>query len=511
MQPTGKNTIGTQLSQLGSHTFRTFDPVQNSENEPLFYEATKEEVDRAMQLAHEAFPAFAQTSGRSRAAFLRRIASLLEAHREVLIARYSMESGLDAGRGGTELNRTIFHCGAFADMIEDDTWRHVNSDAADPQRKPLPKPGLHKIFFPLGPVVVFGASNFPFAYSTIGGDAASAFAAGCPVIIKSHPMHAGTGDLVSQLIVQAAQETGMPEGIFSNLNASGFEVGEQLVLHPFTKAVGFTGSVGGGLALHKLGQQRKELIPVFSEMGSLNPVFILPGAMKEPSDIVAKLADSVTQSSGQFCTKPGLIFAIDTDGFGELKKQLAEAIGAKEPQSMLHPDIWKKYNALRKEIAEQEGVTVLTGESPGTKPNFGQPQLSFVHSAVFNENPKLHQEVFGPHSLLIACKDEKELLASLGSLEGQLTCAVFASEGEMNENHDLIFTMQLKAGRIINNGVPTGVEVSPSMHHGGPFPATTDSRFTAVGIQAVLRFVRPVSLQNFPQVLLPKFLKENSF
>ncbi len=507
MHPSGKNTIGGQLSQLGTKSFKTFNPVLNEENEPSFYEATQEEVDKAMSTANEAFPAFAQTSGKERAAFLRSIAWHLDGNRKVLIERYMLESGLTEDRGNTELNRNIFHLNAFADLIEDGSWLTVNTDAAQPDRKPLPKPGLRKIYFPLGPVVVFGASNFPFAYSTIGGDSTAAFAAGCPVIVKSHPMHAGTGDLVSQLIVKAAKETDMPQGIFSNLNASGFEVGEQLVLHPFTKAVGFTGSFGGGMALHKLGQQRKEPIPVFSEMGSLNPVFILLEAMKENKEIAPRLADSITQSSGQFCTKPGLIFAIEGKELDRFKKELSNEIDAREPQSMLHPNIWKKYNELRTEVTAQASVSVLTEVKQGLKPNFGQPQLSFVDAQTFNGNTKLHQEVFGPHSLLVSCKDQKEMLETLQNLEGQLTCSLFSTDSELEANTGLIFNLSLKAGRIIHNGVPTGVEVSGSMQHGGPFPATTDSRFTAVGIQSVLRFVRPVSLQNFPQVLLPKFLK----
>lgn len=507
MQPSGKNTIGTKLSQLGTQSFRTFNPILNQENEPLFYDATSEETDRAMTLANEAFPAFAQTSGEARAAFLRRIAEHLETNRKVLVERYMLESGLSEDRGNTELNRNIFHLNAFGDVIEDGQWQTVNADDAQPDRKPLPKPGLRKIYFPLGPVVVFGASNFPFAYSTIGGDSVAALAAGCPVIVKSHPMHAGTGDLVSQLIVKAAQETKMPEGIFSNLNASGFETGEQLVLHPFTKAVGFTGSFSGGMALHKLGQQRKEPIPVFSEMGSLNPVFILPEAIRENDQIATKLADSITQSSGQFCTKPGLIFAIAGEDFDRFKEQLTQEINARAPQSMLHPDIWKKYNELRSKAAGQAGVSVLNQFSKELKPNFGQPQLSFTDAGTFNNNPVLHGEVFGPHSLLVACKDLAELILTLQNLEGQLTCSVFATEAELEAEQSLFFHLSLKAGRIIHNGVPTGVEVSASMQHGGPFPATTDGRFTAVGTQSILRFVRPVSLQNFPQVLLPKFLK----
>lgn len=506
MQITRKNTIGFKLSGEGTKTFRTFNPIANTENEVLFHEATSAELEQAMSLAQSAFPAFARTPGKERAAFLKQIAFHLDENREILIKQYVLESGLTADRGTSELNRTIFHLGAFAELIQDDSWQKMSIDLALPDRKPIPKPDLRKMHLPLGPVVVFGASNFPFAYSTIGGDAASALAAGCPVIIKSHAMHAGVGDLVAQLIVKAAIETQMPDGIFSNLNATGFEIGEALVLHPNTKAVGFTGSFGGGMALYKLGQQRAEPIPVFAEMGSVNPVIVLPEAMTESTrEIAVKLADSITQSSGQFCTNPGLLFAIENEKLASFKTYLAEAINAKEPQSMLHPNIHQKYNEFRKIISDQESVSVLTDNNKTVPPNFGLPQLSAVDAKTFNQNKKLHQEVFGPHSLLVTCKDQQELLETLSGLEGQLTCSVFASEGELDQ--DLIFELQLKAGRIIFNGVPTGVEVSPSMNHGGPFPATTDSRFTAVGTDAIYRFVRPVTFQNFPQLLLPKNLK----
>lgn len=508
MTISGKNTIGFQLSNQGSKTFHTFNPVQDEENEAVFHEATAEEIESAMQLAKKAFPIFAQLPGKKRADFLSRIAAYLDEYREKLIEQYKLESGLSEARGTVELNRTIFQLQSFAGFIEDDSWKQMSAEEALPDRKPTPKPDLRKMYFPLGPVVVFGASNFPFAYSTIGGDSASALAAGCPVVVKSHAMHAGVGDLVAQLIVRAAKETGMPDGVFSNLNATGFGVGETLVLHPETKAVGFTGSLGGGMALYKLGQQRPEPIPVFAEMGSLNPVFVLPDAMRENAQSIAvKLFDSITQSSGQFCTKPGLIFVIDNDESAEFRSLLISKMNQKEPESMLHPEMTKKYNRLRMEIAEQPSTSVLTDLKREVQRNFGLPQLSSVDAETFSLNKKLHQEVFGPHSLLIVCKDRQEMLDALNQLEGQLTCSVFATEKEMINEQELLFHLQTKAGRVIFNGVPTGVEVCKPMHHGGPFPATTDARFTAVGTDAIYRFVRPVSFQNFPQLILLKNLK----
>lgn len=508
MQISGKNTIGFQLSQLGSKTFRTFDPVKNADNESLFYEAVPKEVEKAMELAANAFRQYSRISGSERAAFLQHIAQGMEDNREQLIQQYTLESGLPEDRGHTELNRTVFQLHAFAKLIADDSWQKSSIDLAEPNRKPIPKPDLRKLYFPLGPVVVFGASNFPFAYSTIGGDAAAALAAGCPVVIKSHAMHAGTGDLVAQLIVKAARETGMPEGVFANLNAVGYEVGESLVLHPATKAVGFTGSFKGGMALYKLNEKREEPIPVFAEMGSVNPVVILPGVMQKNIDTVTTtLAASVTQSSGQFCTNPGLIFVLENEQLAAFKKELTQKISAVEPQPMLHPDIYQKYNELRKEVAGQGSVNILTNEERKAAPNYGVSQLSEVSCEVFLENKKLHQEVFGPHTLLVICKNEEQLTKIIRNLEGQLTASVFADESEINFVADLIFELQQKAGRIIFNGVPTGVEVCPSMHHGGPFPATTDSRFTAVGTDSIYRFVRGIALQNFPSGLLPKFLK----
>jgi NADP-dependent aldehyde dehydrogenase len=497
MQISSANFIGFSSSSKGQKSFKSFNPLLNQEIDFIFFEATQDEIEETMQLAKKAFPILAQTAGKSRAIFLREIGNLLEINRSILIQQYSLESGLNAERGNVELTRTIWQLETFARTVEQENWDLLQQDEADLARLPNPKPASRKLAFPLGPVVVFGASNFPFAYSTAGGDTASALAAGCPVIVKSHPMHSGTSNLVAQLVIEAAQKTGMPDGTFSHLNAINFEVGTQLVLHPNTKAVGFTGSFTGGMALQKLAQQREEPIPVFAEMGSLNPIVILPEAMEHDGEKIAlQIANSITQSAGQFCTKPGLLFVLKNDRMDSFLNELKTNFMAVEPQCMLHPSIWKRYNLGREAISARENIETWI-EVKTKKPNFGTPQISQTDGKTFQQNRKLQEEVFGPHSLLIVCEDLSELQSCIQSLSGQLTASVFASAEEMKSHSNLLFDLKQIAGRIILNGVPTGVEVCDSMHHGGPFPATTDSRFTAVGKDAIWRFLRAVTMQNF--------------
>lgn len=498
MQITGKNTIGFRLSQKGKYSFKTFDPVLDQPNPESYFEATEEEVEMAVAMAVKSFSEFARLTGEKRAVFLLQIAANLNRDRDQIIHQYTLESGLTASRGTIELNRTIFQLETFAAFIGQDNWEVMAEESALPNRKPTPKPHFKKLLFPLGPVVVFGASNFPFAYSTIGGDAASALAAGCPVIVKSHPMHAGTGDLVSQAIMEAARYTGMPDGIFSNLNAKGFEVGELLVKHPGVKAVGFTGSVGGGMALVKYAQEREVPIPVFCEMGSLNPIFVLPSALPDQLSIAEKLVNSITQDSGQFCTKPGMIFLADDQNTHTFIGDFTRQFKAKVPQSMLHPDIWSKYNILRFEVGNQQGTCAVTPSiNEVERPNFGLPQLTFTTSEVFFKNQKLYKEVFGPHCLVVLCKSENEFAQIANFIEGQLTASIWSNDTTTENFKDLLFELQNKVGRIILNGVSTGVEVTEAMHHGGQFPSSTDSRFTAVGKDAIYRFLHPVSLQGF--------------
>ncbi|MCB0475693.1 MAG: aldehyde dehydrogenase (NADP(+)) [Flavobacteriaceae bacterium] len=396
-------------------------------------------------------------------------------------------------------------------MVEEGSWVEATLDTGIPDRSPVPKPDLRKMMIPLGTVVVFGASNFPLAYSTAGGDTAAALAAGCPVIVKSHPMHAGTGELVASAIVKAAEKSGMPKGVFSNLNSSGIEVGVQLVKHPQVKAVGFTGSIGGGRALFDLAAQRKEPIPVFAEMGSVNPVVILPGAASEKAADWAKTyAGSITLGTGQFCTNPGLLLGVKDENLQEFIKHLSDEIVKIEPTCMLHPNIIGAYESKKQRALSQEGIRVTAEYQTAVATNFARQTVVTVEGKTFLENPTLHQEVFGPFSMVVQCKDSNELEVIISNLEGQLTGTILAGSGEMERSPRIVSALQNRVGRIIFNGVPTGVEVCPSMQHGGPYPASTDSRFTAVGIHSIKRWVRPFSYQQWPNDLLPDALKDKN-
>lgn len=505
---TGKNYIGNQLSAKGTKTYSTFNPKLNLANEYIFTEATLEEINEAVALASKIFKAFRKTSGSQRAAFLNTIADEILALDDELIQTYMLESGLPEGRAKGERGRTVFQLRTFAELVEKEDWRENSIDEAIPDRQPMAKPDLRKTLIPLGPVVVFGASNFPLAYSTAGGDTASALAAGCPVLVKSHPMHAGTGELIASAIIKAAEKTGMPNGVFSNLNSSGIEVGERLVTHPKVKAVGFTGSIRGGRALFDLASRRREPIPVFAEMGSINPVIITPNAIsKRSAELASTYASSITLGTGQFCTNPGLILTIGGEATEKFVTDLAEKTIALDPQCMLHPNIKGAYVKNGEEVSSQAGVAVVAKVGQEVEANYAPAQVSTVSGTDFLANHKMHLEVFGPFSLVVQCKDEAELIEIIEGLEGQLTGTIIAEEEDYANLAVTIDALQDRVGRIIFNGVPTGVEVCPSMTHGGPYPASTDSRFTAVGVNAIKRWVRPFSYQDFPASLLPGQLK----
>ncbi|WP_289064085.1 aldehyde dehydrogenase (NADP(+)) [uncultured Zobellia sp.] len=508
---TGKNYIGNELSANESNTYKTFDPKLNLETEWAFYEATKEEIDAAVQKAHEAFLNYKNFSGVKKAQFLEAIAEEIEALGDELIQTYCKESGLPEGRAIGERGRTMGQLKAFAQLLKEGSWVEATIDTAQPDRKPLPKIDLRKMLLPIGPIAVFGSSNFPLAFSTAGGDTASALASGCPVIVKSHPMHAGTGELVSSAIIKAAERTNMPDGVFSNLNSSGIEVGQQLVLHPKIKGVGFTGSIKGGTALYKLANERKEPIPVFAEMGSINPVLALPSALREKGlDWARQYAGSVMLGAGQFCTNPGLILGIKSTSLDVFTNALGEEIEKLEPTCMLHPSIHGNYEKGKKELSSQGGADVVADYKSSVAPNYAQQKVLTVNGANFLKNPKLHQEVFGPFSIVVRCADAKELKQVLDCLEGQLTGTVLGNADELKIYRFAVDALQGRVGRLIFNGVPTGVEVCPSMQHGGPFPASTDSRFTSVGVSAIKRWVRPVSFQNWPQEELPEALQNSN-
>ena len=380
---TGQNYIGSRRSAEGSVTYRTINPKLNTENKWECTEATKNEIDEATRLASQAFKTFRKSSPEERAAFLDAIADEIENLGDELIEVYCQESGLPQGRAQGERGRTMFQLRSFAEMLRKGNWMETAIDLAIPDREPMPKPDLRKTYIPLGPVVVFGSSNFPLAYSTAGGDTASALAAGCPVIVKSHPMHAGTGELVASAIIKAAEKTGMPNGVFSNLNSKGIEVGIQLVNDPKVKAVGFTGSIRGGRALYDIANQRPEPIPVFAEMGSINPVVISQGALESKGDSWADTyAGSITLGTGQFCTNPGLILAVDSPELDVFASRLAAKIVEIDPMCMLHPNIKRAYSNLKTEVTEQAGVTMLSNEVP-TDGNFADQAVATVNGASF--------------------------------------------------------------------------------------------------------------------------------
>lgn len=490
------NLIGYHTSSEGTTTYQTINPITNQFHPELFVEATLEEVNRSALLAKVAYRNYSRTTAIERAQFLRSIASELELNKLLLIATYCGESGLNEQRAEVEFARTIFQLTSFAELLSQENWKIKKHVDADPNRTPTPKPELTKYRLGIGPVVVFGASNFPFAYSTIGGDSVAALAAGCPVIVKSHPFHAHTSYKVAQLVLKAAQELGLPEGVFSHINANGYEVGQQLVQHPFVQGVGFTGSITGGLALQELAQQREVPIPVFAEMGSLNPVVILPSALSSNSeDIANRLAFSITKDSGQFCTKPGALFVLactETDRFLETFKPIFEQQAS---YSMVHPTIARTYTKRTKQVLDQLDVQLFVQGTKNEGCNLGIPQLSISDGKTFNTNKILQEEVFGPHAIIVHCESQHELEQILENISGQLTFSIFHNE-ENIQTSNLFYIAQEKAGRVILNGVPTGVEVSPAMQHGGPFPSSSDSRFTAVGTDSIERFLRGVTVQK---------------
>ena len=417
---TGKNYIGNQLSASGNKTFKTFNPLLNIENQWEIIEASQNEVNQASELAAEAFKTYSKISGAKKAEFLRAIADEIEALGDDLLQVYSTESGLPNGRAMGERGRTLGQLRAFASHVENGNWVDASIDTAQPDRKPLPKVDLRKMNVPLGPVVVFGASNFPFAFSTAGGDTAAALAAGCPVIVKSHPMHLGTGELIASAIINAAQQTGMPNGVFSNIMGRGRTVGTALVKHPKVKAVGFTGSISGGRALFDLASKREEPIPVFAEMGSINPVIITSKAIENRSEEIASTyAGSITLGAGQFCTNPGLILTVESDKTQRFIKDLAEKTVEIDAQCMLHPSIKSGFVENGTSVSSQDGAEVVGKIQGDVEANYAPSQITSVSGKDFLANPKLHQEVFGPFSLVVRAKDEAELIEIINGRQNQ--------------------------------------------------------------------------------------------
>lgn len=476
----------------------------------MFKDATPEEIDVVMQKAWNAFHIYRKCSLEQRADFMRAIAKEIENLGDELLKTAGEETHLPEARLRSERARTMYQLTSYAEACEKGQWLDIRIDTAVSDKNPA-KPDIRKMLVPLGPVVVFGAANFPFAYSTAGGDTACAFAAGCPVIVKAHPAHAKTSELVSTAILKAAADTNMPEGVFAHVHGTSFEVGKALVEHPNTKAVGFTGSFAGGKQLFDWANLRKEPIPVFAEMSSINPVFLLPGKMKESAEEVAKMyAGSITLGVGQFCTNPGLIIGVDSGDLQNFIFNLSAEIKKAAPAEMLNPGIFKNYIEKRaNSLAQEEVETVAVAEKEPLMYE-GTATVASARAEVFLNNPLLHQEVFGPYSLVIRCKDMSQMTEVAKHIEGQLTATLMATDDDVRNNDELVEAVKNICGRFILNGVPTGVEVCLSMQHGGPFPSTTDSRFTSVGPDGIKRFARPVAFQNWSNDLLPDELKDGN-
>ena len=476
----------------------------------MIKDTSTEEIEIAMNAAWTAFHAYRKLPLKSRADFMRAIAIEMENCGDGLIETAMRETNLPEARLRGERARTIFQLNSYAAACEKGDWLGACIDTAIPDKVP-PKPDIRKMLVPLGPVVVFGASNFPFAYSTAGGDTASAFAAGCPVIVKAHPAHLQTSELVAGAIILAAEKCQMPKGIFAHIHGASFETGKVLVMHPHTKAVGFTGSYTGGKQLFDWGNQRKEPIPVFAEMGSINPVFLLPEKLKNAAtEIAQQYAGSITLGVGQFCTNPGLIIGIESEDLKIFIKELGNAIQKVLPSPMLHRGIAGAYAKNRGNALQQKNVQLVAESITPVKENEGTSTIASATGEAFLNNPVLHQEVFGPYSLVIICKDMNEMIAVAQHLEGQLTSTLMATNTDITNNEVLVEAVKNICGRFILNSVPTGVEVCLSMHHGGPFPSCTDSRFTSVGADGIKRFARPIAFQNWSNQLLPDELQNEN-
>ncbi|GLH71713.1 2,5-dioxovalerate dehydrogenase [Geothrix limicola] len=505
----GLSLLGSEPGQRGSATFQAVNPATGEALEPLFHSATEAEVDRAVALAQAAAPTFGALPGSKRAALLRAIAEGLEAAAPDLVPLAMTESGLPEARVRGELGRTCFQLRLFADVAEEGSWVEARLDKGDPARAPLPKPDLRSALQPLGPVAVFGASNFPLAFGALGGDTASALAAGCPVVAKAHPLNPGTSELVARVTLRAIAALGLPSGTFSLLFDGGHAVAARLVRHPAIRAVGFTGSYRGGKALLDHAASRPEPIPVYAEMGSANPLTVLPAALSGRGEAIAKaIGASVLNGVGQFCTCPGLVVAVKGPGFDAFRNGLAETLSGGTSGPMLGEGIARAYREGR---AEREAAGATLAFAPqGTSSRFGAPALLETSARTFLATPSMAEEVFGPLTLLVACEDEEERRAVLASLSGQLTATLWTGDGDEALAADLLPLLSAKAGRVLFNGVPTGVEVGHAMVHGGPWPATSAPQTTSVGTRAISRWARPVCYQDTPEGLLPPPLRQDN-
>ncbi|WP_210417908.1 aldehyde dehydrogenase (NADP(+)) [Bythopirellula goksoeyrii] len=481
--------------------------------EPLstpFAEANEKDVDQAMRLAEESFDALQAAPREQIAVLLDTIAAGIESADESLLERTHSETGLPMQRLQMERARTVGQTRRFAQLVREGSWVQARIDRGNPGRQPMPKPDVRAMLTGIGPVAVFGASNFPLAISVAGTDTISAFAARCPVVVKGHPGHPGTCEWITELIAKSISQVGLPMGMFSMLQGAGHEVGMALVRHPLTQAVAFTGSLRGGRALFNEAANRPNPIPVYAEMGSINPVFVLPDALKSRSPQIARdYVQSVTLGTGQFCTNPGLLFVPTGPEGDQFVEQVGSEAASVPPAPMLHEGILERYQAGVTRMAAMEGVKRI-GPAPTNDTRQAQCVIFEANAALFEQHQTLSEEVFGPASLVLRCEGVEQMVEIARHLQGQLTASIHGEPNELAAHTNLIHQLQRHVGRLVFNGFPTGIEVCAAMHHGGPYPATTHCGFTSIGDAAILRFTRPICYQNLPDNALPVELQNHN-
>lgn len=511
MELTGEMLLGASAVRGTAGTLRAFAPAQGREIEPAFGAGTVADVERACELARQAFDPFRAAPLETRARLLDAIAEQILALGDTLIERAHLETALPKARLEGERGRTVGQLRLFAALVRDGRWAGAVIDPAQPERKPLPRSDLRARRIGLGPVGVFGASNFPLAFSVAGGDTASALAAGCPVVVKAHPAHLGTSEWVGRAVQRAVAEVGLPEGVFSLVIGAGNEVGEALVAHPAIQAIGFTGSRRGGLALSRIAAARKVPIPVYAEMSSINPVILFPAALAARGTAIAQgFVESLALGVGQFCTNPGLVLGVDGPDLQRFVDAAAAAVAQKSAQTMLTAGIAAAYEQAVGARAAHAGVEQVQQGMRSDAACAALPALFRTTAERFLADAALEEEIFGPTSIVVACRDEAELIRVAEHLEGQLTATLMLDAGDHALARRLLPVLERKAGRILANGYPTGVEVCHAMVHGGPFPATSDARTTSVGTMAIERYLRPVCYQDLPAELLPAELQDGN-
>ncbi|MDB6001133.1 MAG: 2,5-dioxovalerate dehydrogenase [Rhizobacter sp.] len=511
MTLTGDMLIGAAAVRGQGTAFRGFDVTGATEMAPDYFSATPADVDRACTLAASAFDAYRAVSLEARAVFLETVAQNIVDIGDALIERAVAESGLPRGRIEGERGRTVGQLKMFAALVRSGDALDARIEPALPDRKPLARPDIRLLRIPIGPVAVFGASNFPLAFSVAGGDTASALAAGCPVVVKGHSAHPGTSELVGRAIQRAVQQCELPEGVFSLLFDAGYEAGTALVAHPAIKGVGFTGSRSGGLALMKVAAARREPIPVYAEMSSINPVFLLPEALAARADTMGRnYVDSLTMGNGQFCTNPGIVLGVAGVDFDRFVATATESLTGRPHGVMLTRGIAQAYAHGAALLAGNAQASRLATGAATASEGATQALLFKVSGSAFLADESLAHEVFGPLGLLVECSDFAQMKQVAERLEGQLTATLQMDDGDTVAARALLPVLERKVGRILVNGYPTGVEVCDAMVHGGPFPATSDGRSTSVGTAAIERFMRPVSYQNLPDALMPDALRDGN-